>query len=392
MTRSIVANVSRLAAAIALVLAMCAAPTARAQTASACALAYYQPVVNGASRTYASPTSASNSLTYTIVNAHGDRFDEETGYVPAPPSGDSGTAAVAVNESDAYQCHDGVLTQTRHDALASYSDGSMSTVSFFDFTGSLLPAGLQPGATWDVAFTQQAVVSDGVSTERYEDHVTAVTVEPISVPAGTYSALRLEHSATTTPLDYDGPQQQFGWTEWLAQGVGPVKNEGRSLELASVSTTARAPSPAECASVRSTLESLAQDMDTRNQQVGQVLGQLDQVLVVAPAEVAQAVATGAIDTGQAEVAQSTLALLATHAAALHSAIDGQPADVVFDAPQQSLGQLLVGDAATLVGLQLPIASPVSVQASVTELETALSAGASDLSVANDLRAATTACP
>src|SRR5215831_11682695 len=187
----------------------------------------------------------------------------------------------------------------------------------------------QPGATWDVAFTQQGVVSDGVSTERYEDHVTAVAIEPISVPAGTYSALRLEHSATTTPLDYDGPQRQFGWTEWLAQGVGPVKNEGRSLELASVSTTARAPSPAECASARSTLESLAQDMDTLNQQLGQALGQLDQALVIAPAEVAQAVATGAIDAGQAEVTQSTLALLATHAAALHSAIDGQPADVVF---------------------------------------------------------------
>jgi hypothetical protein len=387
-----VANVSQLAAAIALALATVAAPMARAQTASACALAYHQPVVNGASRTYASPTSASGSLTYTIVNAHGDRFDEQTSYVPTPPSGDSGTAAVAVNESDVYQCQDGALTQIRHDALASYSDGSTSTVSFFDFAGPLLPADPRPGASWDVAFTQQGVVSDGVSTERYEDHVTAVAVEPISVPAGTYSALRLEHSATTTPLDYDGPQRQFGWTEWLAQGVGPVKNEGRSLELASVSTTARAPSPAECASARSTLESLAQDMDSRNQQLGQALGQLDQALVIAPAEVAQAVAAGAIDAGQAEVTQSTLALLATHAAGLHSAIDGQPADVVFDSPQQSLVQLLVGDAATLAGLQLPIASALSAQASVTELETALSAGAADLSVANDLRAATAACP
>ena len=380
-----VANVSRLAAAIALALATFAAPTTRAQTASACALTYYQPVVNGTSRTYASPTSASGSLTYTMVNAHGDRFDEQTSYVPTPPSGDSGTAAVAVNESDAYQCRAGALTQIRHDALASYSDGSTSTVSFFDFAGPLLPADLQPGATWDVAFTQQGVVSDAVSTERYEDHVTAVAVEPISVPAGTYSALRLEHSATTTPLDYDGPQRQFSWTEWLAQGVGPVKNEGRSLELASVSTTARAPSPAECASARSTLESLAQDMDTRNQQVGQAL-------VIAPAEVAQAVAAGAIDAGQVEVTQSTLALLATHAAALRSAIDGQPADVVFDSPQQSLGQLLVGDAATLAGLQLPIASAVGVQASVTELETDLSAGSADLSVANDLRAVTAGCP
>jgi hypothetical protein len=388
----VVANVSRLAAAIALVLAMFAAPTARAQMASACALAYYQPVVNGASRTYASPASASGSLTYTIVNARGDRFDEETSYVPAPPPGDSGTAAVAVNESDAYQCQDGALTQIRHDALASYSDGSTSTVSFFDFAGPLLPAGLGPGLTWDVAFTQQGVVSDGVSTERYEDHVTAVAVELISVPAGMFSALRLEHSATTRPLDYDGPQRQFGWTEWLALGVGPVKNEGRSMELASVSTTARTPSPAECASARSTLESLAQDMDARNQQVGQSLGQLDQALVIAPAEVAQAVATGAIDAGQAEVAQSTLAPLATHTAALHSAIDGQSADVVFDAPHQPLGQLLVGDAATLVGLQLPIPSAVSVQASVTEVETALSAGAADLSVANDLRAATARCP
>ena len=387
-----VAHASRRAAAIALALATLAAPTARAQSASACALAYYQPAVNGASRTYASPTSASGSLTYTIVNAHGDRFDEQTSYVPTPPSGDSGTAAVAVNESDAYQCQDGALTQIRHDALASYSDGSTSTVSFFDFAGPLLPADVQPGVTWDVAFTQQGVVSDGVSTERYEDHVTAVAVEPISVPAGTYSALRLEHSATTTPLDYDGPQRQFGWTEWLAQGVGPVKNEGRSLELASVSPTARAPSPAECASARSTLESLAQDMDTLNQQLGQALGQLDQALMIAPAEVAQAVAAGAIDAGQAEVTQSTLALLATHAAALHGAIDGQPADVVFDSAQQSLGQLLVGDAATLGGLQLLIASAVSVQASVTELETDLSAGAADLSVANDLRAATAACP
>ncbi|HYW86388.1 MAG TPA: hypothetical protein VFB50_01355, partial [Chloroflexota bacterium] len=106
----------------------------------------------------------------------------------------------------------------------------------------------------------------------------------------------------------------------------------------------------------------------------------------------QAVAAGAIDASQAEVTQSTLALLATHAAALHSAIDGQPADLVFDSPQQSLGQLLVGDAATLGGLQLPIASAVSVQASVTALETDLSAGAADLSVANDLRAATAGCP
>src|SRR5215831_20258446 len=97
-------NVSWLAAAITLALATLAAPTARAQMASSCALAYYQPLVNGASRTYASPTSASGSLTYTIVNAHGDRFDEQTSYVPTPPSGDSGTAAVGVNESDAYQC------------------------------------------------------------------------------------------------------------------------------------------------------------------------------------------------------------------------------------------------------------------------------------------------
>ena len=65
---------------------------------------------------------------------------------------------------------------------------------------------------------------------------------------GSYTALRLVHSATTTPLDYEGDSHQFTWTEWLAQGVGPVKSEGRPMELASISTTGpRAPSPAECA-------------------------------------------------------------------------------------------------------------------------------------------------
>src|SRR5581483_7670507 len=123
-------------------------PVAYAQPAAACNLPYYQPVAAGASRTYATPTTVSGTLTFTIEGGQGGSFDEVLSYVPAVTASGGGVQVVSTQEATSYQCQGGGLYQLRHDASSEYSDGSSALVSFFDFAGPHLPPGLAPGMTW----------------------------------------------------------------------------------------------------------------------------------------------------------------------------------------------------------------------------------------------------
>ena len=380
-----------LLAVVAMSLALQLRAAGDAQAQASCNVAYYQPVVNGASRVYNALRSASGTVTFTLTNVRGDGFDEDLQYQPAV-SGGGGTVATFVQEANAYSCQGGGLFQTRHEALATYSDGSVSTVSYFDIAGPRLPAGLKAGDSWDVAFTQQAWVPDGVSTERFEDHVTAVDVEPISIAGGTFQAMRLDHNATTTPLDYEGEPHQTSWTEWLAPGVGPIKDEGQALELASLSAGPRQMSPKECADLQATIDSTTQDMNQHAAQLSHDLSQLDQLTPVAIAQLAQAVGDGSIGSDEAAVVQDGLGLLSTHLTALHSTIDGQPAQVVFDEPSQALGRALLSDETMLLEHQASLPSAATLQAPLLDLQSSMSVGAADQRIADDLQSLHRACP
>ena len=205
----------------------------------------------GATRTYQSPDSASGTITYTLTNVQATSFDQHTSYQPSTSATGGGVVAVTVEQTDSFRCDPDGLFQTGHLEQATYTDGSTATVTFHDYTAPLLPRSPAPGMTWDYAFIQEQTTPDGTAIERYEDHVTAGGPEAVSVPAGTFQALRLDHSATTTPLNFDDAPHQVQVTEWLAPGVGTVRDASREL-------VAFASGPQDCAAQGAEATSQAQ--------------------------------------------------------------------------------------------------------------------------------------
>jgi hypothetical protein len=123
--------------------------------------------------------------------------------------------------------------------LASYDFGSfgssdlagLGSVEIVSSSGSWLPTvdELESGASWSHEFTtsvSSAVEGFSVNIEATTtENFTAAGVETVSVPAGTFEAIRVDESATTTisgaPIPI--PSTSSTGTYWYAPGVGIVR-------------------------------------------------------------------------------------------------------------------------------------------------------------------------
>jgi len=103
--------------------------------------------------------------------------------------------------------------------------------------GVLMPEGLRDGSTWTSSYVMKMTPEDGSlpAYARMSSEVSVVNTvvgeETITVPAGTFNALKVESVSTTitamTGLPVSVPPSETTVTEyeWWVKGVGMVKSE-----------------------------------------------------------------------------------------------------------------------------------------------------------------------
>jgi hypothetical protein len=109
-----------------------------------------------------------------------------------------------------------------------------------DASGSFLPPGdLTPGMTWENSYTiqssfsveGQSFSSSATSSQTY----TAIGLETVTVPAGTFEAMRVDSvgSVTSTAMGQSFTSD-ISATYWFAEGVGLLKTSSSSLDVVSI--------------------------------------------------------------------------------------------------------------------------------------------------------------
>jgi len=189
------------------------------------------PVVGGATWQYvgANSNSGSFSFVHTFVEIHSDGFTEQDVW-------DSGLV-----RSGQWSCQAGNLKAHELGSGA----GTVSTASTNFVAGSAtsegvtLPATVYVGDTWTqiIDISGHMEMPDNTSAEarnQATQNCTALGQESVSVPAGTFEAMkiecRVEMTITISLRGLDVPPTTIASTStlWYAQGVGLVKSESAS--------------------------------------------------------------------------------------------------------------------------------------------------------------------
>ena len=205
-------------------------PTSTPATSGDCYNPLY-PVVGGATWQYggANSNSGSFSFTHTYVEIHSDGFTEQDVW-------DSGLARAAQ-----WSCQAGNLKALELGTGA----GTVSTAStnfVADSTtseGVTLPATVNAGDTWTqiVDINGHMQMPDNTSAaarNQASQNCTAIGQESVSVPAGTFAAMKVEcqveMTITISVQGLDVPPTLLASTStlWYAEGVGLVKSESAS--------------------------------------------------------------------------------------------------------------------------------------------------------------------
>lgn len=192
-----------------------APPTSAPRAAeSACDHPYF-PLRSGATWTYSSPEG---SVTFNVGGASG-------GSVTMTIS------AAGFTFDTHWNCtSEGIVS---YDFSFSGSEfGAGITLDVSETSGTWLPRAeeMTPGASWSNGYTTHVTTSTGgISfdvTSRTDETWTVTGTETVSVPAGTFEAVRVDGTSTTTftgdfPVAVPPSSSQF--TYWFAEGVGLVR-------------------------------------------------------------------------------------------------------------------------------------------------------------------------
>jgi hypothetical protein len=162
----------------------------------------FYPVVNGASWEY--ENSSVGNFSHTIT------------------TGQDGAFTILVQTSDTTFTIEGICTQDgiilmnqSSSTTVSDSDGSAQVVSEYQ-EGITLPNDIQVGDDW----SQTMNITAGDFSAAGTDSFIAVGYETVTVPAGTFYALKIEQTST---LEMGGGEMVSRSTLWYAEGVGNVK-------------------------------------------------------------------------------------------------------------------------------------------------------------------------
>lgn len=180
----------------------------------------YLPLRPGASWSF---DSSEGGLTWSVTSAGG--------------SAESASATMAFSIPEAtftvnWICTSAGITSYDFGNVTSSAFGGVLTMDVVSSSGSWLPPAesLVPGYSWSNDYTTVVSSSfEGVSmdiTTTTSEAWTVAGMETISVPAGTFDALRIDGTSTTESSGFMGvslPPSTTSQTFWLVEGVGIVR-------------------------------------------------------------------------------------------------------------------------------------------------------------------------
>jgi hypothetical protein len=166
----------------------------------------YYPVVNGAEWTYTGPTG---QFTHTLATGDNGAFTDTV------KSGED----TFIIQGLCMEGGDINLLDTPGNSLSYSGSSESSTMTTTSNDGVSLPGDIQKGDDWSQTIGVE--VSAGKQTMNFTINTTftAVDYETVTVPAGTFNALKVEESS-----DMGGPEPTI-INIWYVQNVGSVKTE-----------------------------------------------------------------------------------------------------------------------------------------------------------------------
>jgi hypothetical protein len=189
----------------------------------------YVPVKAGAQWTYKNTSSATKTLIQvaTITDVDDRAFTEKV------TMGDSTTW------TETWSCVDGGLLQLQNNggpAGAALGPHGKATITTTSNTGITIPTDPHAGDAWSQV-TEGVIKGGGLTlTQKTELTSRAVGMESVTVPAGTFQALRIDGQSKVDVTNQDGSKMHFTGTTsvWVVAGKGVVKSVST---FASVDTT-----------------------------------------------------------------------------------------------------------------------------------------------------------
>ena len=181
----------------------------------------YMPSDEGVTWTYAGRNSLAGTYTRTdtITASEDDSFTIATQLTDVSYTQEfSCTGAGLVN-----------MEPNQSDIAAMFSGPSGGvTVHRISNSGVTLPADIQAGDSWQQVFEWSATAGGISSQGTFTYSFTAAGVEGVTVPAGTFDALRID---AVIQMEIGGTPKLSGTyltTVWMAEDIGLVKNVGSS--------------------------------------------------------------------------------------------------------------------------------------------------------------------
>ena len=181
----------------------------------------YMPSDEGTTWAFAGNSSATGAYTRTdtIVSSGDDGFTVETQltkvtYTQEFACTDEGLVNMEPNQSD-------IAVMLRGPS------GGVS-VQRVSNSGVTFPMEIQAGDSWQQVFEWQATGPDSSGHGTFTYDFTAVGIEKVSVPAGTFDALRID-AVVQMDIGFNPTVSgTYVTTIWLVQDIGLVKSEGTS--------------------------------------------------------------------------------------------------------------------------------------------------------------------
>ena len=191
--------------------------------AGQCANAYY-PVREGATWTYNSTGSPEGNYSYTETL----KSVSDTGFVLERQFDQ-------VTGTQEWSCTSEGLVALQLGGGTLITNSLKLVIESQNVSGVIYPPEIQDGDQWDYALdftgTMNITGTAGAAAGSNKNHFTALGVESVTVPAGTFDAMKIQVDTNfEANVELQGLKVPFNLTStyyyWYAQGVGWVKAEG----------------------------------------------------------------------------------------------------------------------------------------------------------------------
>jgi hypothetical protein len=187
---------------------------------SACANPYF-PSSTGSSWTYSGSDSYTGNYTRVdrVSQSNGNSFTVDTMVGEIPYSVTYACSSTGLIASDPVTQYAGALLSSTNTPI---------TVTLTSNTGTTLPTDIQPGDTWQQMADFEASSSDLNISGRFVFDYTAVGFENVSVPFGTFNALRVDTTIRIEVSAFHVTAGTYSLSTWMVEDIGIVKSQGTS--------------------------------------------------------------------------------------------------------------------------------------------------------------------